>query len=119
MPYIQKYSILEPLPLIKHHKQLPSDSMQLAHLIDPYSVRKHDYAFLKCNNHLGILISYTKHLKNGISKYKYCQYDFPLKVLSWFPKALGLEMIEILRPDPCSSLLLLYKPAPKISSVIH
>ena len=87
MADIFKYPILPKLPVITHHDQLPSGSVELGRCLntteaeDLYVLVKRDELYLS------ILVSYILHLKTG-DKYSCHQFDFPLKVLSWFPKAL-------------------------------
>lgn len=81
---IQKYSLKPPLPKIARHDQLPAGSAELGRLLDS-TEREKLYVFVKRNRNLSILTAY----KNVKTQEYYCdQFDFPLKVLSWFPKAL-------------------------------
>jgi hypothetical protein len=82
---IQKYSVLEPLPKITHHGQLPFLTQEIGRFLDSESGDL--YVFVKQEKNLSILVSYTRHLKTG-DRYSCYQYDFPFKALSWFPKAL-------------------------------
>ncbi|MGI9281272.1 MAG: hypothetical protein ACR2PX_16820 [Endozoicomonas sp.] len=87
MTYIQEYPLKTALPKIARHNQLPSDAIELARLQDTAD-GKDLYTFVQRSDQLSILVSYVRHLKTG-DKYGCKQYDFPLKVLSWFPKALA------------------------------
>jgi hypothetical protein len=83
---IQKYPLCDALPIITHHEQLTPDAVELGRCINTTG-RDKLYMMIKRENHLSILVSYVLPLKTGATYY--CdQYDFPLKVLNWFPKAL-------------------------------
>lgn len=85
MSYITpKYPVLEPLPVIQHHDQLPPGAIELGRCIDTTEVEDL-YVLVKHKSHLSILVAY----RNVKTQKYYCkQYDFPLKALSWFPQAL-------------------------------
>ena len=86
MTYIQEYPILPPLELIRHHEQLPTGSIELGRCLDTTEANNL-YVLVKQHNHLSLLKTYITKLKTG--EVYYCkQFDFPLKALSWFPKAL-------------------------------
>jgi hypothetical protein len=82
---IQKYPLLEPLPHIQRHDQLPPEAKKLAEAVDDSEGNLDTFTLVKYKDHLCILISYHN-LKTG--KYHCKQKDFPLKALSWFPWAL-------------------------------
>ena len=84
--YVQKYPLKPALPKIIRHDQLPADAIELARLQDTED-HKNLYTFVQRDQKLSILTSFVMHLKTG-DKYVCCQDDFPLKVLSWFPRAL-------------------------------
>ena len=89
MPYIQNHPLLEPLPKIEHHNQLTVNQIKLAEL--PYTEMHagnsytKTYSLIQQNNQLSVLVSF--HYGHD-KKYGCAQYDFPLAVLSWFPKTL-------------------------------
>ena len=84
MSYIQKYPVVTALSTITHHEQLPSGAVEIGRLMDT-TEREKLHVFVKRGTFLSILSSY----KNLKTQQYYCtQYDFPLKILSWFPKAL-------------------------------
>jgi len=79
------YPVLEPLPVIQQHDQLPFGTVNLGQCLDNTSGRDKLFTLITHKNHLSILTSYHA----GPHDQYYCdQYDFPLKTLSWFPKAL-------------------------------
>lgn len=83
---VQEYPILQPLSRIDRHDQLPAGTTELGSFLDnrPDS-RERWYVLAKHEGHLSVLISYH----SGPHDQYYCkQYDFPLKALSWFPRAL-------------------------------
>ena len=82
--YVQKYPIEPALTTIVHHDQLPIDSIEIGRLLDT-TEREKLYVFVKRGQHLSILTAY-ENIKTH--RYHCKQYDFPLKALSWFPKAL-------------------------------
>ena len=82
---VQKYPLANPLARFKRHDQLPSNAKHLLELIDDSDGGDKTYTFVKLGNHLSILISY--YIFNP-PEYYCDQLDFPLAVLSWFPKAL-------------------------------
>lgn len=86
MTYVQEYPIEPPLPKITHHDQLPADAIEIGRLLDT-TEREKLYVLVKRSDHLSVLVTFVMPLKTG-DEYVCNQYDFPLKVLSWFPKAL-------------------------------
>jgi hypothetical protein len=83
---IQKYHLSDALPKIFNHNNLPHDTEEIGRCIDTTET-ENLYILVKHGKYLSILIAYTLPLKSG--KTYFCdQFDFPLKVLSWFPKAL-------------------------------
>ena len=87
MSYVQNHPLLSPLDKIERHDQLPNDCQIIAQLREG---EDHDDVLMilvKRGNNLSILETYTTEWKSG-PVYSCDQYDFPLKVLSWFPKAL-------------------------------
>lgn len=86
MTYVQEYPVLTPLPTIKQHDKLPPSSVELGRCLDTTEAEDL-YVLVKNADHLSVLISYTTKRKTG--SHYYCkQFDYPLKALSWFPKAL-------------------------------
>lgn len=84
MAYTKAYPVKQALSKITRHDQLPSDAIELGRLLDTTEAQDL-YLFVKRNQHLSILIAY----ENKKTLQYYCdQFDFPLKVLSWFPRAL-------------------------------
>lgn len=84
MSCVQEYPLLDSLPVIQHHEQLPSDAVELGRCLDT-SEAKDFYILVKRGQQLSVLITY----RNQKTNQYYCkQFDFPLKALSWFPKAL-------------------------------
>lgn len=85
MSYIQEYPILAPLPVIQRHDQLPHGTLELGRCMNTSTGREKLHVLVKHQGHLSILVSY----RAGPNDQYYCdQFDFPLKALSWFPKAL-------------------------------
>jgi hypothetical protein len=84
--YVQEYPLLESLLEITHHENLPPDAIEIGRCIDT-TESEQLYVLVKQGNHLSLLCSFTLHRKTG-DKYVCYQFDFPLKALSWFPKAL-------------------------------
>lgn len=81
---IQKYPVQPALPTITHHDQLPMGAIEIGRLLDTTEAEDL-YVLVKRDNYLSILTAY----KNLKTHQYYCkQFDFPLRVLSWFPKAL-------------------------------
>ncbi|HAS6175133.1 TPA: hypothetical protein I7148_00235 [Vibrio vulnificus] len=81
---IQKYPVQPALPTITQHEQLPTGAIEIGRLLDTTEVEDL-YVLVKRNNYLSILTAY----KNLKTHQYYCdQFDFPLRVLSLFPKAL-------------------------------
>lgn len=87
MSYIQNYPLLPPLEKITRHDQLPSGAKQIGQLRRGSLENNPNYVFVKRGNNLSILITYVTE-RLGNREYICDQYDFPLKVLPWFPKAL-------------------------------
>ncbi|MFC3151069.1 hypothetical protein ACFOEK_08520 [Litoribrevibacter euphylliae] len=87
MSYIQNYPLLPPLEKILQHDLLPSGSTIVGQLRKGSKENNPNYVFVKRGANLSILITYVTH-RMGNREYICDQYDFPLKVLSWFPKAL-------------------------------
>ena len=87
MSYIQNYPLLPALDKIVRHDQLPTNARIIGKLREGNNSDDILLLFIKRNNHLSILETYTTIWKTG-PVYSCDQYDFPLKVLSWFPKAL-------------------------------
>jgi len=88
MSYVQEYPLKDPLPKIQRHDQLPSDAAELGRCLDNENVGFEDlYVLVRRGHKLSILVAYTRRLKAG-DAYFCKQFDFPLKTLSWFPKAL-------------------------------
>lgn len=111
MSYVQPYPLQPALLKIDRHDQLPSGAIELGRCLDTTEDDPRHanlYIFVKRNNKLSILKSYTLPLKTG-PQYYCDQFDFPLKVLSWFPKALdefrkppiegGLHAGAMISPD--------------------
>ena len=88
MSYIQEYPLLPPLPKIERHDQLPEDSVVVGQLLGGHQDDDPLYLLIKRDHFLSIIITYEDHW-GGKDHYNCEQYDFPLKVLSWFPKALA------------------------------
>lgn len=84
---MSKYSILPKLSIIQHHDQLPLGCVELGRCLDSTEVDQLYVLVKRGSSTLSILISYTLKLKTG-DKYYCDQFDFPLSVLLWFPKAL-------------------------------
>lgn len=84
MNRIQLYPLEQPLHRIQRHDQIP---LGLKKLNECHDKKSGDlYTLVKQGDHLSVLVSY----KAGPQDSYYCkQYDFPLRVLSWFPWALG------------------------------
>ena len=83
---IQEYPLKPALPKITRHDQLPPDAVEIGRLLDTTEAEDL-YVLVKRAEYLSVLVAYVMHLKTG-DKYGCKQYDFPLKVFSWFPKAL-------------------------------
>jgi hypothetical protein len=85
MSYLkQNYPLKPALPKITRHDQLPPDAIEIGRLIDRTEAQDIN-VLVKRDQYLSILIAY----ENLKTHRYYCdQFDFPLKVLSWFPKAL-------------------------------
>ncbi|WP_347360641.1 hypothetical protein [Vibrio vulnificus] len=81
---IQKYPVQPALPTITQHDQLPTGAIEIGRLLDTTEAEDL-YVLVKRDNYLSILTAY----RNLKTHQYYCkQFDFPLRVLSWFPKAL-------------------------------
>jgi hypothetical protein len=88
MSYIQEYPLLPALEAIERHDALPSNSVNLGGLAMGENPEDAKIEFIKRDTFLSILRWSVLKLKTG-PKYSCHQYDFPLKALSWFPKALA------------------------------
>ncbi len=82
---VQLYPLEQPLTLINRHDKLPTSATLLAEITDTSEGRNHFYSLVEHENHLSILISFRA---GPVNQYYCDQYDYPLKVLSWFPTAL-------------------------------
>lgn len=88
MPYIQKYPLIEALPKISRHDDLPADALELARCVDAVSGTDPElFMLIKRDQCLSVVSSLVWSSNRG-SRYLCASYDFPLRVLSWFPKAL-------------------------------
>lgn len=87
MSYIQNYPLLPPFEKIKRHDQLPNGADQIGKLCRGHTKYDPCYLFIKRGDKLSILITHIMDLATG-DVYVCHQKDFPLKVLSWFPRAL-------------------------------
>ena len=86
MSYVKPpYSILRSLPVIKQHDQLPAGTVKIGECLDNTSGRDKLFTLTNHNGYLSILSSYHAGPKD---QYFCKQYDYPLRALSWFPKAL-------------------------------
>lgn len=88
MSYVKKYPLLPPLETIERHDALPPDSVHLGGLAMGGNPEDAKIEFIQRGQFLSILSWGILKLKSG-PLYSCDQYDFPLKVLSWFPKALA------------------------------
>ena len=88
MSYIQEYPLLPPLSKIERHDQLPEGSVVIGQIRGGHQNDDPLYLFIKRGHFLSIIITYEDHW-GGKDHYNCEQYDFPLKILSWFPKALA------------------------------
>ena len=88
MSYVKKYPLLSPLETIERHDAVPPNSVHLGGLAMGGSPEDAKIEFIKRGPFLSILSWGVMKLKSG-PLYSCDQYDFPLKVLSWFPKALA------------------------------
>tara|TARA_Y100001934_G_C12339623_1_gene769473 strand:+ start:1471 stop:2004 length:534 start_codon:yes stop_codon:yes gene_type:complete len=86
--YIQEYPLLPALETIERHDALPPDSLHLGGLAMGANPEDAKIEFIQRGAFLSILRWSILKLKTG-PKYSCHQYDFPLKVLSWFPSALA------------------------------
>jgi len=89
--YKQPFPLMDPLPLITRHDDLPADARLLGSLIELKNGREYLYSFVSRNDRfLSVLTSRTRQTKDGVVRYACWQHDFPLRVLPWFPAALEL-----------------------------
>lgn len=88
---IQQYPIEESLPKIQRHDQLPASAKELGRKLDTATTPGYEnlYVFVKNSDHLSLLMARTRNVKHVGPQYYCDQFDFPLKVLSWFPDVLG------------------------------
>jgi len=87
----QPFPLVDPLPLITRHDDLPADARLLGSMIQLKSGREYLYCYLmRQDRFLSILSSATYQTRDGVVQYICNQSDFPLRVLSWFPTALEL-----------------------------
>lgn len=87
MSYIQNHPLLPALEKITRHDQLPAGAQIIGQLRKGNKENNPNYIFVKRKNNLSIIITYVTE-RLGNKEYVCNQYDFPLKVLPWFPKAL-------------------------------
>lgn len=88
MPYVQKYPLVEPLPKIVRHDDLPAGAVELARCVDSMSGTDPElFMLVKRDRYLSVVSSLVWQSNRG-PKYLCASYDFPIRVLSWFPKAL-------------------------------
>ena len=87
MSYVQNHPLLPPLDKINRHDQLPNNCQIIAQRQEGNLQDDVLMILAKRGKHLSILETYTTEWKSG-PVYSCDQYDFPLKVLSWFPKSL-------------------------------
>jgi hypothetical protein len=86
MGRVQLYPLREPIYHIQRHDQIPPTAQLLGKCVDTSTGRDKLYTLVKQNKFLSVLVSY----RAGPHDQYYCsQYDFPLRVLAWFPWALG------------------------------
>ena len=110
MSYVQPYPLQKALPKIQRHDQLPFGTKEVARCLDPTDGPRFEnlYVFVKRDYYLSLLVAYDRtNPKTNVTEYNCKQFDFPLRVLSWFPKAL-----EEFRAPPIAGGL----PAGKIIS---
>ena len=88
MSYVQNYPLLPPLSKIEHHDSLPVGSVRIGGLAMGNNPEDLKIELVRRESFLSILTWSFLKLKTG-PLYSCNQYDFPLKVLSWFPKALA------------------------------
>ncbi|MBL4608151.1 MAG: hypothetical protein JKY01_10035 [Pseudomonadales bacterium] len=81
---IQDYPVKPALEKISRHDKLPKGAVELGRCFDATD-GKMLYVLVKRREYLSILVSWEHPVTH---KYSCKQFDFPLKVLSWFPKAL-------------------------------
>lgn len=78
------YPLKKPLKIITDFEGLPVGAQELGRVIDNTS-RERQYIFVKQDQHLSVI----KTQKAGPNNQRfYHQFDFPLRVLSWFPETL-------------------------------
>ncbi len=87
MSYVQSYPLLPALKKIYRHDQLPNSAYEVGQLRKGTKKNNPNYIFIKRGKNLSILITYVTQWDNK-DRYICRQKDFPLKVLSCFPKAL-------------------------------
>ena len=79
-----KYPLKTPLKSITDFERLPQGTQELGRLTDNAG-RERKYVFVKQGQHLSVI----KMQKAGPNNQRfYHQFDFPLRVLSWFPETL-------------------------------
>lgn len=101
MAYVQRFPSLSPLPVISDHTLLPQDAKLIDSQVLHQPLRDKLLSFVtRGTSHLTILSSTTYELPDGTLKYSCVEYDFPLEVLIWFPKALD----EFRRPPALGGL---------------
>ena len=81
-----KYKVINNLPAIRHHDQLPDDAIEIGRLYDP--LENDTWVFAKHKQSLSIIDASSYQLKDGTPRYAIAQNDFPMEFLSWFSKAL-------------------------------
>jgi hypothetical protein len=91
--YVQKYPLFDSLPKITHHENLHPDAQELGRCKDTTESEK-IFVLIKRGVYLSILKTFTLHRKTG-DHYVCNSYDFPLKALSWFPKALEIGRAHV------------------------
>lgn len=82
------YPLKPQLRNIARHDDLPEGAVELASVVDKLNFGENIY-FIRQGNHLSILEVKEKQLKDGSTRYRCTQNDFPLGVLSWFGKELS------------------------------
>lgn len=88
MPYIQKYPLVEPLPKISRHDDLPASAVELARCVDAVSDTDPElFMLVQRDAYLSVVRSLVWRSKRG-PMYLCSSYDYPLAALSWFPRAL-------------------------------
>ena len=85
MSRLQLYPLKTPLVHIHRHDQIPSFAKELGRRPDRSTGREKLYVLVQQHQYLTALVAY----RAGPQDQYYCdQYDFPLRVLVWFPWAL-------------------------------